>query len=1072
MGITTTIHANPVFSDTMPTLRVPWLIGSFNIDGGYSYGCGDHTDTYTDKYAIDFNIPSNTPLVAVFDGTITKGDDGTGNALGQWVSVDHGDGWIATYGHMNDTSTVTNGQSVVQGQKIGLSGSTGNSSGSHLHFRLRKHSIVSTTGNSGGGTPGISVQPEPMSGYTGFAHYGLTYDLYQGVSDRVGPVCGNNPGPLYAAPVDSTPDGQWLSPTPADGTTVGPGATIHVNVRGLAQTGSWIDHIDVKWLDSGSYGNQTWSTRTNTFVTGTMQGDFSTDISAPLTNLTDEILVKFDVYNNLGNSKIAVQGIRRFCLTNSSCIPYATVGGTGGLGGGSNPTPTPTSGSGGTGSTCTDAPTFSDHRDGDVINTGSTTFHWNAPSSCTPDGYSFNVSPTSDPEANKIFGGGVGPTEYAYNFTTPGTYYISVRACKTCTPYVPGPWVTIRVVVQAPPPNDAVILYQEPSYDASQPWKSFTYSNDNQCFAFGDLASHNDSIQFKGIAGDWGVNMYYDTSCGTFVARYDHDTADFGVNRDHYGSFKITYTGQVSNSIQICQDGNYGGTCEFFHWDGNNNTCYKFDDTLNRHQDSVALKGTYKDMYDVIFTGTDGCQTGDREVFHDQTDFSLARNQYSSVRLVKFLPPSAPTLRYPADGATLKGNYAPLSWNGGADTSQVHVWGPNYHYTQPWQAGNSLTLQGLAPGTYSWQVQTQNSLGASPWSPVWTLTLTSCVPGSYQVAVFESTNYNGRCTVIGVGDYPTAGAVDISNDALSSVKLGPGTQATMWWDQTYSGNSHVITSDDPDLSTSGSANVMSSLKVSPVGGDVTALWAQCAGEWSTCIINGTQEVRFGTNGSYLYKLATGSIGCNSSAFGGDPTPGIGKHCDVDTNWKGCTTEWGTCSLSQTAYVRFGTNDKYLYKLVTTGSIGCNSTAFGGDPVPGIGKYCDVENTPYTAQYFDNQTLSGTPKVTRLDQTINFTWTGTSGAGGSPDPSIPGTNFSARWTKVDTFGAGTYQFSATADDGVRLYVDGQLIIDQWHGEPPTTYTATLNLSAGSHTIIMEYFQIDYGACAKLSYTKTA
>src|SRR6266536_4500211 len=417
----------PIDTYTGPALRLPWQSGSYSIS--QSYSCGDHYAGTDDQYAIDFGFGygAHIQLTAVFAGTVHIGSydsGGYGNNL--WISNGT---WRAVYAHLGEDQSntgiqVTDGQQVTQGQSIAMSGWSGHvepigPGGAHLHFSLRS-----------GGTDkydGDPVKPEPMSGYTEFDGCS-THGSYD--------------------PDHAIPGGQWLSPTPADGTTVGPGATIHVNVRGLAQTGSWIDHIDVKWLDSGSYGNQTWSTRTNTFVTGTMQGDFSTDISAPLTNLTDEILVKFDVYNNLGNSKIAVQGIRRFCLTNSSCIPYATVGGTGGLGGGSNPTPTPTSGSGGTGSTCTDAPTFSDHRDGDVINTGSTTFHWNAPSSCTPDGYSFNVSPTSDPEANKIFGGGVGPTEYAYTFTNPGTYYISVRACKTCTPYVPGPWVTIRIVVQ------------------------------------------------------------------------------------------------------------------------------------------------------------------------------------------------------------------------------------------------------------------------------------------------------------------------------------------------------------------------------------------------------------------------------------------------------------------------------------------------------------------------------------------------------------------------------------------------------------------------------------------------
>jgi len=120
-------------------------------------------------------------------------------------------------------------------------------------------------------------------------------------------------------------------------------------------------------------------------------------------------------------------------------------------------------------------------------------------------------------------------------------------------------------------------------------------------------------------------------------------------------------------------------------------------------------------------------------------------------------------------------------------------------------------------------------------------------------------------------------------------------------------------------------------------------------------------------------------------------------------------------------------------------------------------------TGYQAQYYANKTLSGTPVLTRTETDINYSW-----GSGSPDPSVPVDNFSARWTKTANFTAGDYTFTATADDGLRLYLDGTLVIDKWIDQGTTTYTATRTLAAGNHTIVYEYYDSGWDAVAKLSY----
>jgi glucose/arabinose dehydrogenase/PKD repeat protein len=118
--------------------------------------------------------------------------------------------------------------------------------------------------------------------------------------------------------------------------------------------------------------------------------------------------------------------------------------------------------------------------------------------------------------------------------------------------------------------------------------------------------------------------------------------------------------------------------------------------------------------------------------------------------------------------------------------------------------------------------------------------------------------------------------------------------------------------------------------------------------------------------------------------------------------------------------------------------------------------------PFTARYYDNTTFSGTPVLTRQDPNINFVW-----GGGSPDPALPADRFSVRWTKTQHFGAGRYEFTAVADDGVRLYIDGRRVIGQWQGPANTEFSHTVDLGEGTHTIKLEY--VEYGGDALASLT---
>jgi hypothetical protein len=118
---------------------------------------------------------------------------------------------------------------------------------------------------------------------------------------------------------------------------------------------------------------------------------------------------------------------------------------------------------------------------------------------------------------------------------------------------------------------------------------------------------------------------------------------------------------------------------------------------------------------------------------------------------------------------------------------------------------------------------------------------------------------------------------------------------------------------------------------------------------------------------------------------------------------------------------------------------------------------------YAAQYFNNMTLQGAPASTGCEASINYDW-----VWGSPNPAINADGFSARWTGLHAFAAGSYTFTARADDGIRLYVDGSLLIDQWRDQAATSYTANRQLTAGDHEVKVEYYENGGGAVAQVGW----
>jgi len=109
-------------------------------------------------------------------------------------------------------------------------------------------------------------------------------------------------------------------------------------------------------------------------------------------------------------------------------------------------------------------------------------------------------------------------------------------------------------------------------------------------------------------------------------------------------------------------------------------------------------------------------------------------------------------------------------------------------------------------------------------------------------------------------------------------------------------------------------------------------------------------------------------------------------------------------------------------------------------------------TEWKGEYFSNPQLSGSPALVRNDSAIDSNW-----GDKAPGPGLPENGFSVRWTRSMSFAQGDYRFYATADDGIRVWLDDWLVIDQWKAGPVSASGEFRRVGEGPHTLRVEYYE---------------
>jgi len=119
---------------------------------------------------------------------------------------------------------------------------------------------------------------------------------------------------------------------------------------------------------------------------------------------------------------------------------------------------------------------------------------------------------------------------------------------------------------------------------------------------------------------------------------------------------------------------------------------------------------------------------------------------------------------------------------------------------------------------------------------------------------------------------------------------------------------------------------------------------------------------------------------------------------------------------------------------------------------------------WRGEYFDNVSLSGAPRLVLGDSQIDFDW-----GYRSPAREIPNDRFSVRWTRMKYIEPGTYRFTATSDQGVRLWVNQHLLIDNWRDQAFASRSGTIYLQ-GDIALKMAYYENGGVAAARLTWER--
>lgn len=260
--------------------------------------------------------------------------------------------------------------------------------------------------------------------------------------------------------------------------------------------------------------------------------------------------------------------------------------------------------------------------------------------------------------------------------------------------------------------------------------------------------------------------------------------------------------------------------------------------------------------------------------------------------------------------------------------------------------------------------------------------------------------------------------------------LGP-TLVVKVWGTLYPTGLTGLTSQDPEIVVDSIVSDAAPAEPTPVPATPTP------GAPQATVAETAINVRSGPSTAYSIVSALNA---------GTTCPIIGR--DAGTTW------WNIrCANNVTGWV-------YAPLVIVTGSTAgvpvVNVAPPQPTPTPTAVPAPPVSGSAWRATFFNNRDLAGSPAATTQFNSLDFNW-GT----GAPLSNVQADNFSAKFERILGFQTGSYLIQFTVDDGVRLFIDGTLVLENWQESSVRTVSVQRVLS-GNQAFRVEYFEAYGGA----------
>ncbi len=345
-----------------------------------------------------------------------------------------------------------------------------------------------------------------------------------------------------------------------------------------------------------------------------------------------------------------------------------------------------------------------------------------------------------------------------------------------------------------------------------------------------------------------------------------------------------------------------------------------------------------------------------------------------------------------------------------------------------------------------------------------------CSPPNDGIVLYEHSNHTGKCATFTGNDSDLAD--NGFNDMASSIQFrgtyANGIQATVYENNNYNGTNTSFRNNDADFGNDAIGHDRtSSLQLSGICPHITA-WK---GEYWNNQTLSNRPLSCRNDSNVNFNWSTGGPGelIPPDHFSARWTRNLDFnagtyrfHIKADDGVR----LWIDNALVVDKWVDQGATEYTVDRSLSSGSHSVKIEYYenGNDALIQFW-YEQIAVCPNIAQwkgeYWNNRNLDGNPILCRNDENVNFDW-----GNGNPGNGVPADNFSARWTRTINFNTGTYKFHLKGDDGIRLWVDGVLIIDAWRDQGPTEYTSEKYLSSGNHSLKVEFYENGGGALVQL------